>query len=315
MRFGPNEMAWITGLTTTVGGLGALMATTPFAWMANALSWRLSFVLIGLVSILLAAVIWRVVRNRPADCGLPTPSGEETGKGDGLGKGTPTLSIWQGLKVVLRNPYTWPPFLGFFAFYSTLMGFSGLWGIPFLTQVYGLSKQAAANYMMVLQLGLILGCPITGWFSDRVLTRRRLPFVLCLTFYALTWGLLCFLGGGRPSLQSMYLICFSMGFFSTGFILIMVCSKEVNPLNVAGIAMGTANMGGFLGGAIFQILLGKILDLKWNQAMVEGVRIYSLEAYRTAFLVCFATTVLGIVAGFFVKETKCRNLYGSGLNF
>jgi len=53
--------------------------------------------------------------------------------------------------------------------------------------------------------------------------------------------------------------------------------------------------------------------MNWDQTAVNGIRIYSLGAYRIAFLVCFATALLGIVAGLFVKETRCRNLYGSGV--
>ena len=312
--FRPNEMAFVTGITTTVGGTGALLATTPLALLAGAFSWRVSFVIIGSISILLAWVCWWVVKDRPSDCGLP-PLENGDHPMDVREERIPKIKVWHGLKTVIQNPYTWPPFFGFFAFYSTLMGFSGLWGIPFLTQIYGLSNQNAANYMMAVSLGLILGCPVTGRVSDKVLASRRIPFVFCLLFYAIIWGMLCFLGGGKPPLAFLYPICFFMGFFSSGFVLIVVCSKEVNPPNLAGIAMGTANMGGFLGGAIYQVMLGKILDLNWDQVIVDGVRIYPLHAYRVAFLVCFVTALMGIGAGLLVKETRCRNVYDLGRDF
>ena len=70
------------------------------------------------------------------------------------------------------------------AFYSSLMAFAGLWGIPFLTQVYGISGQQSANYMMVVSLGLVTGCPVVGWASDKMLSRRKSPYVLCAFLYA-----------------------------------------------------------------------------------------------------------------------------------
>jgi len=76
--------------------------------------------------------------------------------------------------------------------------------------------------------------------------------------------------------------------------------------------MGTVNTGGFLGSAILQVLLGKILDMKWDSTLVNGVRFYSLSAYRTAFLVCFFTTLIGLGATLLIKETRCRNIVCNG---
>jgi sugar phosphate permease len=81
------------------------------------------------------------------------------------------------------------------------MAFSGLWGIPFLTQVYGISTLQAADYVMTVSLGVIVGCPIVGFVSDRVLARRKLPYVACAAAYALVWAILCFSNNGRPPLH------------------------------------------------------------------------------------------------------------------
>ena len=307
--FRPKELGFIAGLTTTVGGLGGLLAATPLSLLSHAMSWRVGFVLIGILSMGLALSCWRAVRNRPEDCGLPSLQSDGEKEDGDQDRSTRGSEIWPGLKTVLKNRYTWPPFFSFFAIYSTLMAFLGLWGIPFLTQIYDLSNREAANHMMIISLGLIVGCPLTGYLSDRVLSRRKTPYALYVLFYAVIWGMICFIGEGRPPLAFMYPICFFMGFFSSTFVLTLVCSKEVNPQNVAGIAMGTVNAGGFLGGALFQVLLGKILDMKWDHTLLKGVRIYSLEAYRAAFLVCFAATVMGLAAALLIKETRCRNIH------
>jgi MFS family permease len=88
----------------------------------------------------------------------------------------------------------------------------------------------------------------------------------------------------------------------------MVCSKEVNPLGLSGIAMGTVNTSGFLGAAILQPLLGKVLDMNWDGVVMNGVRLYPLHAYRSAFLVCFYIALAGVAATVLVKETRCRNV-------
>jgi len=191
--FRSNELALMTGLTTTVGGVGGLLAATPLALLSNALSWRISFEVIGFLSIFLALNCWWNVRNRPADWGLPPLDDYSAASPFDVNRELLRSKIWFGLKTVVKNPYTWPPFFGFFAFYSTLMAFSGLWGIPFLTQVYGLSNAKAANYMIAVSLGLIFGCPFTGQLSDKILSSRRLPYAFSMVVYCLVWGMLCFI--------------------------------------------------------------------------------------------------------------------------
>jgi sugar phosphate permease len=300
-----DEMAMMNGLTTALGALGGLLATSPLAALSATLGWRLSFVMVGIFSVLLAWNCWRVVRDRPADCGLPPVHEHEASQG--LAERRESPGIMKDVMAVFRNSDTWPPFFGFMAFYSSLMAFTGLWGIPYLTQVYDMSGQQAAHYMMVVSLGLVGGCPVVGWFSDRVLCRRKTPYAVCAFFYAVIWGIICFAGSGRPPLEYMYVLCFALGFFSAGFILSIVATKELNPLYLSGIAMGTCNTSGFLASALLQVILGKILDLNWDGTLSEGVRIYPLHAYRTAFFICFGVTIIGLIASLALKETRCRN--------
>ncbi len=313
-----DEMAVMNGWTTALGGLGGLFATAPLAALSAAIGWRTGFVSIGVFSIFLGVLCWVVVRDRPGDCGLPAlrradaPAGGP-GLADacrpafaGAAGGRP--DILKGIVAVLRNPRTWPPFTGFMTFYSTLMAFGGLWGVPYLTHVYGIPTQEAARYVMVVSVGVVVGCPVVGFMSDRVLKRRRLPYICCASLYAAVWAVICFSGGGRPSLSWMYPLCFAMGFFCAGFPLSIVVAKEVNPLSLSGIAMGNNNTSGFLGSAVLQVVLGKVLDMKWDGTLLAGARVYSQQAYRTAFLVCFGVSLLGLLASLCLTETRCRDL-------
>jgi len=306
-----DEMAVMNGWTTALGGLGGLLATAPLAALSAAIGWRTGFVAIGISSIFLGILCWRVVRDKPIDCGLPSPqSGGAPGypAGPQVFRDGPRPDILKGIIAVLANRRTWPPFIGFMAFYSTLMAFSGLWGIPYLTQVYAMPTQEAARYVMVVSVGLVAGCPVMGFVSDRLLKRRRLPYVAYACLYAAAWAVICFAGGGRPSLSVMYPLCFALGFFSAGFILSIVVAKEVNPLGLSGIAMGNNNTSGFLGSAVLQVVMGKVLDMNWDGTILAGARVYPQHAYRTAFLVCFGLSLLGLAASLLLTETGCRDM-------
>lgn len=46
----------------------------------------------------------------------------------------------EGVRTVLTTKPFWPPASWFFFSYGTVIGFGGLWGGPYLMEVYGLSK-------------------------------------------------------------------------------------------------------------------------------------------------------------------------------
>ncbi len=76
----------------------------------------------------------------------------------------------------------------------------------------------------------------------------------------------------------------------------------------AGTAIGIINIGPFLTPAVLQPLFGRVLDLGWQGAILEGARVYPVEAYHQAFLLILSVAAIGAVGAYFIKETRCRNL-------
>jgi sugar phosphate permease len=70
---------------------------------------------------------------------------------------------------------------------------------------------------------------------------------------------------------------------------------------MAGTATGMINLFPFSGGAVFQPVLGYVLE---KQGRIEGA--FTLEGYQQAFLVLFACGVIALIASFFFKETLER---------
>jgi O-antigen ligase len=67
---------------------------------------------------------------------------------------------------------------------------------------------------------------------------------------------------------------------------------------MAGTAMGIVNLFPFAGGAVFQPLLGFILE---RNATAEGT--FSVLAYQQAFMVLFAAGIIAFIASLFLKES------------
>src|SRR5262249_9510150 len=84
---------------------------------------------------------------------------------------------------------------------------------------------------------------------------------------------------------------------------------EVNPPELAGVAVAVVNLGGFLGAAFTQGMLGAVLDVRWKGAMIGGARAYPVEAYQAAFTVCAGFVAAAALLSLLLRETRGVNVY------
>jgi len=295
--FAPDEFGTVTGLVYMMGNVGGLFAATPLAALVDRVGWRHSFVIVGLASLSLAALAGAVVRER----GAGAPSGTAGRPRSSLG------DLLRAARAIAGNRHTWPPVLAATGINASYIAFAGLWGVPYLTQVYGMSRAEAARHMTAIALGLTLGSPAFGFLSDKILRRRRLTYAVAALGYTLTWVPLVAWDGGRPPVQMLLPLYFAFGFLSSGIVVTWACTREVNPPEYAGIAIGIVNTPVFLGTGLLQSGVGVLLDGYWTGAMRAGVRLYAPEAYRAGFLVCLAVAGLAAGCALAIRETGCEN--------
>lgn len=303
-----REFATMTGMVVVAGTVGILLSATPLAFVVDLLGWRASFHMIAVYSLVVGLACWLLVRDKPADVGLPAIADIEAREG-AAAPPVPAArpAIARSLRTVMGNPATWWPFLVSVTVYGVYMAFIGLWGVPYLMQIYGLSRVSAANYMLVTALGAMAGGPLVGILSDR-LGRRRAPAFWAIVVFFAAWLALTLWNGGKPPLAALYFICFAIGLGVSGVNLCIACGKEVNPPQMTGVVAGVVNSGSFIGSALLQPAFGLVLDAKWQGALEQGVRIYPLEAYQSAFWLCAAALAAGIAFAALMKETRCANI-------
>jgi sugar phosphate permease len=68
---------------------------------------------------------------------------------------------------------------------------------------------------------------------------------------------------------------------------------------MAGTATGLINIFPFLGGAIFQVVLGAVLD---SQGITPSGG-FTLQGFRYAFLVLFLCGLIACISSFLIQET------------
>jgi len=293
----PERFAMVTGLTLMLGMAGAIGGQAPLAAIVELAGWRGTMAWAAGFALLLATLIWLIVRDRP-DGG----ASEEPATGD-VEKGA--MSLLHGLRGTMANRQSW-----FVALYggtltATMLAFAGLWGVPYLMQTYGISRPAAAASTSLLLVGWGIGAPLAGWLSDRM--KRRKPLMVLGSLVALT-TFSAIIYTPDLSLTSARVLCFINGLFSGSMVLSFAAAREHNRPETAGATLGFVNTFVMAAGAIFQPLIGWLLDLNWDGAMVAGARVYSVSTYQIAFAVIVLSGSVSLIMGLIMRETQCRNI-------
>jgi MFS family permease len=289
--------ALVAGNALSIGLIGAITAGPPLRLLMDTFPWRGVISVTGGMTLVLGGVIWFIVRDWPEEKGyigfIPRKPRQES---------LSLIRIGQGFKRVSQYRNTWLLFVIPGGIVGCILTFSGLWGVPYLVSCYNLSSARAATLTSVLLVGWALGGPFFGWLSDRMGKRKPL-FIVASLGLSSGWMLILFYQG--LSFFQLVTVLFTTGFLSGCMIISFAFVTESVPLSLSGTVSGLTNMGVMMGPMLLQPVVGKILDINWTGGMVDGVRVYPVEAYEYGFIPMIGWVCLSVVLLFFTKETNC----------
>ena len=287
--FKPAEFATMTGILLAMGGVGSLVAAAPLVWLSDFLGWRMAFVLIGISTLIIAIFVGIFVRNRPPD---KQPQSQAP-----VSRSALTSALWKGVKQVVTCRYFWPVALWFFFDFAIFFSFGGLWSGPYLMHVYAMSREQTGRILTMMAFGLVAGAPLLSWLSDRVFHKRKPVLLLTASAMIIMTAILTFSSNlpiwGVYVLFFLFTVC-GNAIGAIGFTM----NKELFPVSIAGTATGLVNLFPFLGGALFQPLIGRILE---RGVQIDGS--FTVEAYQSAFFLLFICAWIAFGAAVFTKET------------
>ena len=161
LRFSPDRFATLMGILVSIGTLGNILAASPLAYLTSTIGWRMTFILAGGITALLAFLIFWILKGEEGaeDHRIPIQSRNRGPSFDAPDHGFPGL---------LADRCS----LAFFR-YGTLVSLQGLWLGPYLIDTQGYSPVQTGNLLIFLAIGIIVGGPIAGRLSDRVLRSRK----------------------------------------------------------------------------------------------------------------------------------------------
>jgi sugar phosphate permease len=295
--FRAREFAIMAGILNAVGGIGVMAATWMLALITARFNWRIAFEIIGISTFVLVALVWLLVRDRPADKGLPSLV-EIDGENPEIAITTEKINLWEGARRVVTERYFWPVALWFFFDCGIFFGFGALWGGPYLIDVYGLSRAKAGSILSMIAWGMIFGSPLIGYLSEKVLHSRKKVIISCTSILTAEMLLLALLPASLPT-AALYLVFFVFSFSASAIVVIgFTTTKELFPVAIAGTSVGTVNLFPFLGGAVFMPLLGKVLD-----AYPKTGGHYDPQAYALMLYLLCGAAGLALLCSLMMKET------------
>lgn len=288
----PNRFALATGLVLTIGMIGAIGGTAPLSMLISSVGWRNALYILSLGGIIMALLLGIFLRDK-------SKTAVEKIKNPGR------HSILDGLKHVITSKQSW--LLSIYAglIFMPITIFGSLWGVPFLVQKFNYTTTAAASLIITLYVGLAIGSPFFGWFSDYVGKRRSIMYISSVGT-TLSTALLLYLPHLPQSFAGFFL--FAFGFFTGASFVAYAALLENIQSCYAGSALGFMNVLNMIGGAAGMPVVGMILDWQWRGAMLNGVRHYSLVNYEIALAIMPIALALSIFFLPAIKETNCKHL-------
>ena len=201
----------------------------------------------------------------------------------------------KGLWQIVEFPSYWWISLGTFFRYGCLTALQGLWAGPYLINVQGLSILETGNVLLVMSLGYVIGLPLFGRISDRLVRSRNGSSSLLFR----PGGPVPLLGllaerGSSDRNPSAFLLPGNAGRSRSDHVFHI---KELVPPEVMGTATTGINLFTMLGPAFIMQAMGLVVA-------AGPPALHSPEAFRPPWLFCGAGLVLSGLLYLLVPESR-----------
>lgn len=253
-----------------LGTVGALTAATPLAWASQTVGWRAVFHWAGFAVILSAMSIYFWVRDAPP--GVDWRGRHEAG---GLGRIFRSVAFWRIAFLDL-------------AIVGTMLSVQGLWGGPFLYDVFGMSRVQVGNQLLQMSAGAIIGYLAGGWFSRRTSTPRLLVGAGSLFVVSQVLMVAGAVAGSALMVRVAYPLFGFAGAFNP---LLMAHVRSVFPTSMTGRAVTAVNFFAIGGAAVTQWGMGVLIGSFGRDAQGH----YPPEAYALTFSLSAAVVAAAIL--------------------
>jgi predicted MFS family arabinose efflux permease len=267
--FPAQRLPAMNGWMFFAGGIGMVVATVPVEFALKVTDWRAVFLFLAALTLVASALIVRIV---PEHATLP--------------RAEPLGAQLRGLAEVFRGRAFWDIALASITVQATSMAIQGLWAGPWLRDVAGLSRDAAAVHLLVMALATMAGFLLWGnlavWLARcgvsnlSVLAAGMGGFLVVQLLLAVGWT-------GAPAL-----LWIAFGVFGTAGSVAYAILSHRFPASQAGRVITALNALVFSSAFLLQWGMGVIIE-RWP---TPGGH-YHPDGFRAAFGAFLFVQVLG----------------------
>lgn len=256
MESSPRRRGFNLGFTmNTANGLfGSILAPLVIVALATIFDWRTAFFLTLVPGLLMAAIIWKVMREPKVDDAALAPSASDSHGADAAASAARVRPKGQ-LKEVLKNRNIILSILIFSGFMVYLMALM-VFGPVYLTSMKGFTPGTMSMVMAAFGLGTAVWGFVVPLISDRI-GRKPTSIIFGLLSVMAPLSLL-FLSS--PVFMALAVFIFAAGMGVGGMAMSVIPAESV-PAIYAGLAVGLpTGIGELIGGFLNPLLTGIAAD-------------------------------------------------------
>jgi len=247
----PERFGLWSGAILSLGNTGMLLSASPLAYVIEHYGWRAGFMISAVIGVVIAAAIFALVPNQPAEQKDHAP---------------PLSQMVEVLRLGLSRPMRGIIALALVSLASALV-LRGVWGGPWLMDVKGLTRIQAGNQLGIFTLSLIIA-PVCWGIIDRKLGHRRMILAGGHLLAAICVALMA-LGAPGSILPHLFhvqvmppqfdlVMLVAMGFATSTQSLLFGMTTQLMGAEMAGRALAATNLALFLGTALLQSATGVV---------------------------------------------------------
>ncbi len=266
-----QRLPLINGCQMAAGGLGALAATIPVEAALHVTDWRGVFLVLSGVTLVVAISIFVFVPEH---------------------KGTVAGSRFReqvsGILRIFTSSLFWRIAPLTVMSQASFLSIQSLWSGPWLRDVAGLDRAAAANQLFLIAVAMISGFLFMGWAAERLSRRGIQPIFVA----AAGMGLFML---GQTAIVAQWtaatpVIWMAFGFFGTSGILPYAALSQRFPADLAGRLNTGLNLLVFVAAFASQWGIGAIIN-RWPPLANGG---YDPAGYQGAFGIMLGLQLLSL---------------------
>lgn len=300
--FDPRKFAFVCSFLMTAAMTGALLGQVPLVYLIKLTgSWHSALISYAIFSIFLALLYLALVRDY-------NPHASD------INQATTDTGTLLGIKKVLLNKNNWYLTLYTGLTFTTIDVFGGIWGNNYFRELYHVDVQEASYIVSMMFLGLAIGSPVIGKLSEKF--DNRVGIMVVFHIIATISLALVLQFKLTPAISGALLFVF--GFCLGVYMLAFAIGNRINPIVVAATVAALINTGEPLLGALFDPLIGHLLDLTWtgqyidahnhisNVMTQDAHRYFHISAYHNAFLILVFSMVVSFFLLILVKDREVK---------